>query len=103
MKAPTSEECSANAEVTDQQLLGADAKGARVFALWAPQLEGYTAKALVELGDSSECFELFVFHDGEFPNDHAVPMHLHGCSVEQVVRFADTMKEIAARAAKTPP
>ena len=83
---PTSEECSANA-VFERVECGA------WHALFSPQFGGYCGPAAVYIGDGSNeesCFELVVWHDGEFPlgdGNPGEPIAVHCCSAEQFVRF----------------
>jgi len=61
--------------------------------VWHPQWGGYGSHAEVEFSkttggnDSSPgCFELAVYHNGDFPTDEPV-FHRHCCSAEQFIRF----------------
>jgi len=61
---------------------------------WLPQVGGYTAPCRVWTavpGDLDSCFEVSVYHDGEFPSGE-VEATLHFCSVEQLERFAKTVR-----------
>lgn len=66
--------------------------GYKLF-VWHPQWGGYTSHAEVEFskttGDSDSgpgCFELAVYHNGDFPTDEPA-FHRHCCSAEHFVRF----------------
>lgn len=83
---PTSEQCSANAEV-----------GKRMWAAWYPQMGGYVGKCVVE--DLGGCFDVWVWHDGEFAfggeqEEAPSPAHLHHCDPEQFIRFGETVKRL---------
>ncbi len=94
---PTSEQCTNRAEVPGPN----DAWQA--FATWYPQMGGYVGKAVVCFGRQpardDECFEVWVWHDGEFPFGSAEgrrPALLHHCDPGQFVRFGEF---VAARLA----
>jgi len=66
--------------------------GYKLF-VWHPQWGGYSSHAEVDFekttggNDASPgCFELAVYHAGDFPTDEPV-FHRHCCSAEQFVRF----------------
>lgn len=107
---PTSDQCTAREAF--------EFRGRPSFAAWYPQMGGYGSHCIVvpcnnanpddKPGDG--CFDVYVWHDGEFPfsraNDLArgdlprSPAHLHHCSAEQFVRFGT---EVAARIAEIAP
>lgn len=101
---PTPEQCTARAEV-------APFDGRRAFACWYPQMGGYVGKAVVlpSVGHDGRdgCFEVYVWHDGEFPFfdgeertwDFAPPSpaHLHHCAAEQFVRFGQEVSGFTAK------
>lgn len=74
------------------------------FACWYPQMGGYVGKCVVEpMGGPDDCFEAFVWHDGEFPfsteyGDRVAV--LHHCSAAQFVKFG---QGIIDRLAEGPP
>ncbi len=82
-KAPTDEQCSVNASL--------EWDGHEGFAAWYPQMGGYGSKCLIiPLGGG--CFDVFVWHDGEFPfgeeDDVRGPVRrLHHCDAAQFIRF----------------
>lgn len=88
---PTAEECSQHVSLGDGW-----------FALWYPQMGGYVGKAVAR--QVGECFDLYVWHDGEFPfSDDDVdgwteqpkcPVLLHHCDSEQFRRLADDLEHI---------
>jgi hypothetical protein len=70
-------------------------------ACWYPQMGGFSAKAIVT--PDAECFDVFVWHDGDFPfrtdSDDWHPSagedlsvrELHHCSAEQFVDFGQML------------
>lgn len=70
------------------------------FWTWLPQVGGYCSPCRVRLlgnGDGPDflgCFDVDVFHDGEFPtNDEAEPtIVLHFCDVAQLEEFAAVVR-----------
>lgn len=99
-KQPTSEQCSANAVVDENEDFVR-------FAAWHPQWGGYVGKCIVEIGkttnssdDSPGCYEVWNWHDGEFPSDNYVD-HKHYCSPEQLILFAVEIMEKAAQYQRT--
>lgn len=100
---PTSDQCS-NGEILTHD-------GHRYLATWYPQMGGYGAHCLVELGtnetNTDRCFDVLVWHDGEFPfSDGEPPNRLHHCSAGQFIRFGETvakaLKETTASTIKLP-
>ncbi len=96
---PTGEQCSANTPI--------EWNGRKAFACWYPQMGGYGGKAVVvpnndaKGAEESTCFEVFVWHDGEFPysaenGDDRSPAHLHHCSAQQFIRFGETVARLTA-------
>lgn len=94
---PTAEQCSDHAPIVWD-----DGKG---FAIWYPQMGGYVGKCVVvPCGDEpGDCFEAFVWHDGEFPfsednetrrEDGGRPIQLHHCMSAQFVRFGQTVAKL---------
>jgi hypothetical protein len=80
MKQPTPEQCTNREAVTSPH-------GRPGFAAWYPQIGGYVAPCIVEV-NSEGCFEVWLWHDGEFPTEDDVqPMHFHHCDPEQFIRF----------------
>lgn len=85
---PTAEQCNKRALVAE------DEDEVR-FATWHPQWGGYTGKCIVQIGkmtnnigdsDYPGCFEVWNWHDGEFPSKDYVD-EKHYCSPEQLIRF----------------
>ena len=83
---PTSAECSDNAIVDG------------CLAAWYPQMGGYGGKCWIVSADNDAdgggpCFDVAVYHDGEFPFcsespfETASPVILHHCSADQFIRF----------------
>jgi hypothetical protein len=78
IEAPTADQCSQGAEL----ILPNGSKGK---ALWYPQMGGYVSKCIVVA--SGTCFDVYIWHDGEFPFEGDSPVRLHHCSAEQFVSF----------------
>lgn len=88
--APTPEQCEANAEVD----VPACGKG---VAFWHPQWGGYTARAIMVPYENGDCFDVYVWHDGEFPRNDKPPREYHYCDSDQLRKMADLADRIAAR------
>lgn len=100
---PTCEQCSANEKVFED--------GHKVgYAIWYPQMGGYIGKAVALMdkewtefpngSDVGGCFDVLVWHDGEFPFDGEggnTPRHLHHCEPEQFVAFGEKIAELNDR------
>lgn len=103
VREPTSEECNTNASL---EVEGYD----RAFAAWYPQMGGYGSRCIVAYwhdeyaeDPADACFDVFVWHDGEFPfsEDTDVsrlgyarpPARLHHCRAEQFIRFGQTIEK----------
>lgn len=100
---PTSEQCSAGEILTHENR--------RYLATWYPQMGGYGSHCLVDLGinetKEDRCFNVLVWHDGEFPfSDSEPPKELHHCVASQFIRFGETvanaLKETTAKTIKLP-
>lgn len=73
------------------------------YAIWYPQMGGYVGKAVAVLarqqpedGDGG-CFEVYVWHDGEFPfneRDGKNPAGLHHCGAAQFIAFGESIKKL---------
>lgn len=91
MREPTSDECTNRATLEDD--------GSRVsYATWYPQMGGYVGKAVVSYyrnRTSNSCFEVLVWHDGQFPfsEEDGMPAKLHHCLAEQFVTFGEEVKQ----------
>ena len=88
---PTSEACSAKTQ--------AAWGGRRCFACWYPQMGGYCGKCVVVDGGNGGCFDVYVWHDGEFPfeGDEREPVHLHHCVAEQFSNFGNAVSAFLGR------
>ena len=86
MKPPTAEQCTNN-EVIEC------ANNEEAMAIWLPQVGGYSsfAWAIHFKNDSNECFQVRVYHDGEFPKDEET-IELHFCDPEQIIAFGTKLK-----------
>lgn len=79
---PSTEECESRTEIEPGR-----------FACWYPQMVGgYSGKAVVEI--VSECFDCYVWHDGEFPftedsSGGCGPFRLHHCGADQFIEFGE--------------
>jgi hypothetical protein len=91
---PTTEECRFNA---------IKKWGERTtMAIMYPQMGGYSGCA-VAVSDGNGCFDVYVWHDGEFPfagdqtgngdSGHRPPTELHHCDAEQFIRFGQQIKD----------
>jgi hypothetical protein len=87
---PTSEQCSAHAKVTGR-VNGVEVIG---FACWYPQMGGYAGHAV--LLPLSGCFEVLVWHNGEFPfsEEDGSPAYLHHCDADQFIAFGEFAKSV---------
>jgi len=97
---PTADECSRN------QLIQESAT--EVFrAIWYPQMGGYVGRAVIvftkpEFAPPNACFDVYVWHDGEFPfheDEERNPSRVHHCMAEQFVEFGKTVSELMKRGA----
>ncbi len=89
---PTNEQCDAKARLPDF-------RGYRAYACWYPQMGGYVSNAvvLVRDGNVNDCFEAYVWHDGEFPfgeGDERPPAHIHHCMADQFIRFGEWVNDL---------
>lgn len=87
---PTGDQCEANAIIEHD--------GVRYLATWYPQMGGYGGKCLVQINDGkfNQCFECYVWHDGDFPfggDSQISPARLHHCDPEQFIRFGELVAE----------
>jgi hypothetical protein len=92
---PTAEECREGTVIEND--------GEKFLATWYPQMGGYVGKCWVSISgydrERSPCFEVFVWHDGEFPFEGKAPVCLHHCEAEQFVRFGEEV--LAAQIAES--
>ena len=90
---PTMEECYVNSSFD----LGDGRVG---YAAWYPQMGGYTSQAIVEIVGPSGCFDVYVWHDGEFPFDGEggeQPRLLHHCMAEQFIDFGQVVLRLLSQ------
>jgi hypothetical protein len=101
VRQPTPEECEAGTTY--------EHAGRRGFATWYPQMGGYVGRCVVLFGASTTvdgkdggCFDVFVWHDGEFPFGDRDPIDLHHCMAEQFIEFGRVVlaKQIGAAVAR---
>jgi hypothetical protein len=65
------------------------------FADYHPQWGGYCGRCIVIFtkGQNSPCFDVYNWHDGEFPTDEDDHYTLyHYCDVDQMINFGKTIK-----------
>jgi hypothetical protein len=79
---PTAEQVNAHASITFE--------GRTLHAACYPQMGGYGGYCWIGK-DGSGCFDVWIWHDGEFPfgghpGDRG-PIELHHCAAEQFVEF----------------
>lgn len=95
---PTSEQCSSRAVLTGRY----GGREVGLHALWYPQMGGYIGRAIALC--LNPCWEVWVWHDGEFPftadspytfeGDPRPPAHLHHCMPEQFIDFGQRLLEL---------
>ena len=85
MRMPTSDECESNAT--------RPIDGRVMTAAWYPQMGGYVGKCWID-PQSSGCFDVYVYHDGEFPFTEAdgEPKVVHHCMAEQFIEFGKLLQ-----------
>lgn len=73
--------------------------GQVAVAAWYPQMGGYCGRCWIVFYPGDEkpgehCFDVFVWHDGEFPfGDHA-PVELHHCNPAQFIQFGELARDV---------
>ncbi len=86
---PTHKQCEENEPIKFGNRSG--------FACYYPQIGGYVGKCVV-LKDQTEgdsCFDVFVWHDGEFPfGENTKPKELHHCSPNQFIEFGKLVSRL---------
>lgn len=88
---PTGNQCNENALIPAPE---GSPEGLVFRAGWYPQMGGYAARCVVvaplgvdDDGDTG-CFEVYVWHDGEWPfHNGEQPRHLHHCDAQQFIEF----------------
>ena len=91
MRQPTSDECDSHAMITEA--------GEQWMAAWYPQMGGYGAYCWVNIRNEHDgvlpCFDVLVWHDGEFPfGDGNPPTELHHCVAAQFIEFGSLVKRM---------
>lgn len=87
----TSDERTAAAQ---SGLVVRDASGMIEAWMYSPQVGGYSAVMCVRTAREDGCFDVTVWHDGEFPHGGESddppqkPVELHGCTAWQWLRWA---------------
>lgn len=90
-KQPTAADCSSRKTWIED--------GYTYMACWYPQMGGYGGKCVVQMytgaGAMNECFDAYIWHDGEFPFGDAQPTVLHHCDAQQFVTFGNLVAGLA--------
>src|SRR3990172_2007725 len=92
IKEPTSDQCSAQAKVyEDDHQVG--------YAIWYPQMGGYVGKAVALVRPymgGAGCIDVLVWHDGMFPfgDEDRPPVSLHHCDPAQFIEFGETLSKL---------
>jgi hypothetical protein len=75
------------------------ADGRTGYAIWYPQMGGYCGRAVI--ADSDGCFDVWIWHDGDFPfnGDDPYrltkgPRELHHCDPVQFIQFGETVNRL---------
>jgi hypothetical protein len=93
-KEPTARQCQDREKVYE-------AGGAVGYAMWYPQMGGYVGRAVVVFtaGSSGDCFDAYVWHDGEFPftGEGGSPALVHHCDPAQFVSFGQGVGGLIAQ------
>lgn len=84
---PTTEQIGTNAKVYESETQVG-------YAAWYPQMGGYVGRCVIvfdKARDCNDCFDCYVWHDGEFPFTEAdgAPAVVHHCEADQFVRFGN--------------
>lgn len=85
---PTAQQCNEREKVDLND-------GSTGWACWYLQMGGYVGKSVVVRIGS--CFEVYVWHDGQFPFGEGSPRQLHHCDGEQFVDFGNFLTELETR------
>lgn len=87
---PTGEQCEQHTKVFENEMFV-------YFALWYPQMGGYSGKAILEIdkrAGTDQCSEVFIWHDGTFSFDDRSPTQMHHCCCGQFVDFGETCENL---------
>jgi hypothetical protein len=89
---PTSQQCTDNVPIQLDD-------GQTGYACWYPQMGGYVSHCIVVGAGGGECFEAYVWHDGDFPfsDDDVSPRELHHCDAGQFIRFGEWVQSLGDR------
>jgi len=87
---PTADECSNHAIIERH-----------CWAVWYPQMGGYVGRAVAKR-DESGCWDVWVWHDGEFPftgssgpyDDFKKPVLVHHCEPGQFIAFGQFLDSV---------
>lgn len=90
---PTADECNKNEVLyEDEDVI--------YRACWYPQMGGYVAAAVIAFppGVENPCFDVYVWHDGEFPfnpvtEPNMEPTFLHHCNPQQFIDFGKFVQQ----------
>ena len=96
IREPTTEECDQCAKIAEDEHCIA-------YAIWYPQMGGYVGKAVAVFGKEeaggSRCFDVTVWHDGQWPFHDGQPgTQLHHCDAEQFIEFGKRILELQGAA-----
>lgn len=87
---PTGPQCDGNALIEWGTQRG--------LAAWYPQMGGYASACVIEPNQGTECFDCYVWHDGEFTfAEGEAPRRLHHCDPVQFHRFGLVAQEAKRR------
>lgn len=96
IRKPTADECSNKTVIFENDNeIG--------YAIWYPQMGGYVGKAvaLVSKTEGDSCFDVLVWHDGDWPfHDGEQPRRLHHCEAQQFIEFGIEIQVLQKLAAK---
>jgi hypothetical protein len=93
---PTAEECRKCAAFETNEI-------GTWYAMYSPQFGGYVGRTAVFIYHNVDntvwhhnvdntCFEVAVWHDGEFGADY--PAHFHCCSADQFIQFGQKVRSL---------
>lgn len=78
-------------------------EGQTLHAARYPQMGGYVGRCWVAPNGNGGCFDVWIWHDGEFPFDGArsgaAPAFLHHCDPEQFIRFGQWVASLEGQPA----
>lgn len=94
MDEPTADMCTRRARLQMSD-------GRPGYAAWWPQMGGYAGKSIIVVDDDG-CFDVYVWHDGDFPfngdgpyRETPNPRLLHISDGGQFIAFGEFLNELA--------